>query len=398
MNITFKLITSWMGVFKQVSKVHTVNSVIELQDLVQEFLRNGTPFKVVGKYHSYNRAALSRNVIELGDNFNNIGLPSDDTAIVGAAVTVEDVMLKLMNRNRCLINSGNYRKQTLVGAILTGTHGFGDSASLVDHVEYANGINYKGELKVGVPAKDIKSLCAVVNVVVRHRELCRYMVINKVTTLCAYKPSKTSAFAVLPYSDSKNPVVIAAEYAEIPLDHHASHLPKKVSSKPSFWLKAFWKFDDWMPSIRKWIQRKTRSMVGARWTVVTDEHDIDSRYDPDPGADYPGKSFLRWCYRPSLTSYNIALFVEPEDLTCFIRSAIIEANKINPNLLRCFIGVRHLSDQSKVSWAGNGKGPVFAVDFYCSPRHAEDLIQLQRVLQACFDTRRHLGKTVEFDE
>ncbi len=397
MKLKKKIIQSWMGVFKRSATVIDVETHGELADLIDQ----AEPFKIVGKFHSYNECALADRVVRLGSEFNYIWMNKDQSVTVGAACTIKQVMMFLLDYNRRLINSGNHREQTLVGAILTGTHGFGRNATMADTIQSWRGIDRSG---IGERHfNPISKNHIITEVTIETAPLVQYAVRNcvcRLSEVASGQVKSSRAYAVLPYSSEVDPVAVVAEYSELEqlMTSGRKREPgKKTGSKFSWWrLKAWWTIDRIFPPLRKWIQRSINFFRLKEWIMITDERDIDALYHPWPTTD--GKrsaKFLLWAYKPTYTCFNTALFVSPEDTERFIKYAIAMGEKIQPGLFRCFIGVRELTNNSRHIFAGNFEGPCNAIDFYCSPKHAGHLIELQRILQDRFQCRPHHGKTVE---
>jgi len=375
---------SWTGVFKKKAIVYEVTTYDELRELM--------PIKVSGSLHSYNNIALGERVAFLkGPAYDFIYPAEDDTFWVGAATPVSRVVEVLLDHHRRLVNRGNFDRQTLVGAALTGTHGFGKTAVIADSI---------------VESKQIGS--AVVAIRIKTAPLTRYKVRQSAMLLknATKAPTSMRAYAVLPYSSNDgNPVCLVADYSPIEatykdcpeclglsvIEPHHTHYKR---AKPPVHLKLWWRLDQMFPPLRRVIQRALYHFRLDR-TLVTGSHDVDAIYDPVPGiAGNNTWDFKMWAYRPTYVCYNVALFVRPRDTEAFIRTAIIEGEKLKKNLFRCMIGVRQLTDRGQYFRGGNRRGPRNAVDLYCSPKDAKHLIKLQRILQERFDTLPHFGKTV----
>jgi hypothetical protein len=419
----FKMtVSSWMGCFKQNTYYHIVNTQQGLRHIFEKY--SGRDIKITGRRHSYNKASFAKIMVELGSGFSQIIYNSvNNTCYVGAAVTIEEVMIDLVQQERRLINSGNHRAQTYVGAALTGTHGYGANATIADQiisfdalVWENNRYSYMFDLDpMYLNNKDVK---AVIGVTIITAPLTAYKVTSCVCRLDDLKShdpkKKMRSYAVLPYSSNKNPVCIISDYEPTP-EVYATEKPvwlkNRVDRNPNFklplswWkLKVWWLVDGWCPPLRRFIQWGINYVKMKPYRYVVNRFDIDGQYHPFEGLD--GKQFgddsnpifKLWAYKPTFTCFNISLFVKPEYAKDFILELIFQARKIDKNLLRCFIGVRELIDKSNVEFAGNSSGPVSAIDFYCSPRKYLKLIKLQQVMQKRFDTKSHLGKTVEIKE
>ena len=404
------MIQSWTGVFKQSAQVIDVADHAELREALK------FPAKVIGSLHSYNDSALFHRVIRLGDEFKYLSIGYDSTLAVGAATQIKDIMQYLLEYNLRLPNSGNFREQTVAGALIGGTHGFGMQASMADMVTtfagYFRGRDRDIVWRTGQSPSDLRNpdLLAVTDMILKVVPLQSVEVTNCVCRLSDIKPHTTDsarAYAVLPYSGD-DPVCTIADYRPatttkedgtkqvVDYDGSADEPLYKKGRLPWKWwrLKAWWAIDAFFPPLRRWVQRGLSFIEMKPFTITTHPRDIDALYDPYPGPDGSSLRFSRWAYRPTFTCYNTALFVLPEDVEEVVRFAISESEMIHRTLLRCFIGVRELRDSSNVTFAGNFEGPVSAVDLYCSPKHADKLIALQKRIQDKFWTRPHHGKTV----
>ena len=93
----------------------------------------------MGQSHSYNGVQVVPGVTAMMMREGGIKTlsydPASETVRVGASVSVRDLKLFLRDEHgRGLHNSGNYMEQSVVGALATGTHGFGPRAVMADSV------------------------------------------------------------------------------------------------------------------------------------------------------------------------------------------------------------------------------------------------------------------------
>lgn len=369
-----KTIQSWTGVFKK------KNALVTTCDTQEELEQAFKPPKVVGSFHSYNKSALADNVIVLGEGFKKLEYDEvTQTCRVGAAVTVNELMSFLLDHHRRLINRGNYGKQTFVGAALNGTHGFGPDATMYDQI---------------ISKKEYNGV--ITEVTIDTSPLTRSKVDMYTTYLSQIRGQAYQRFyAVLPYSN-KNPICLVVEHEPYEgKEEHKNHEHLPIKKIP-LTLRLWWWADGRFPIIRKYFQRASDLIRIPDKVMYTNSHDYDSLYHPFKGIDGTGEyKFSLWAYKPTHVSYNMALFIKPEDTEHFIQFAIEKGEKLKSGLFRNFIGVRELTTKSDYEHAGNFEGPVNAVDFYCSPWNAKYLIELQRILQDKFWTRPHNGKTVK---
>lgn len=391
-----KFIYSWLEVFK---KRALVTEVSNYEDL---YARLNEGFRVSGNFHSYNKSALHKKVIQLRGEFETLQYnPYCKTIRVGAATKIKAIMEELVKHGRTLPNSGNFFEQTIGGAILGCTAGFGKSASIADAaLQMEATFLIGGELFTYVTddislAKN-ESFRAVTHLVLKTIPTRSFKVTNCVCNLSDVKNDNTmKAYAVLPYSDPNDPVCLIANY-EINTTGKVASSVRRKKARPWHWwrVKLWWKIDQFFPPLRRWIQRALNFLKLKPFVIYTDPNDWDALYDPAPGLSRKHADFTRWSYRPTFVAWNTALYVHPADTKDLIRYAVSESEKLKSTLLRCFIGVRPMTDKSSVAFTGNAEGPVDAVDFYCSPKDSKYLIQLQKRIQKKFMTRPHHGKTV----
>ena len=116
-------------------------------------------YSCVGQSHSYNGVQVVPGVTAMMMREGGIKTlsydPASETVRVGASVSVRDLKLFLRDQHgRGLHNSGNYMEQSVVGALATGTHGFGPRAVMADSVVDLTILDGKGQrvtLRRGAP-------------------------------------------------------------------------------------------------------------------------------------------------------------------------------------------------------------------------------------------------------
>ena len=373
-------LSSWMGRHEIkdaiVIEVESEAGLIQAMDLYPEA-------KVAGSFHSYNEGALSEKVIVC--NYRDMEFnKNNNTLTVSAGCTIDDVIEELLRHGRRLINRGNFSKQTYIGAAVTGTHGFGPMATLMDQVIRTR--------KLG----DV-----ILSVTINTAPLTSYRVRHSSALLSetAKRQNRQRAYAVFPYT-GKDPVCFRANYKEVKGRFDLEVHQYGENTEPPFALKLFWCIDEHIPIMRRLAQKVIGFIHGINFkfnnVMYTHPLDVDAIYDPMPGL--AGKStwnFGAWSFRPTFTSDNIAMFIPVKDTEQFILDAIEIGEGLQRNLFKGFIGVRELTDKSEYENAGNHMGPVNAVDFYCSPKHSKYLQELQHRLDARYiAVRKHHGKSV----
>ena len=124
---------SWLGVFKTKSNPIIVNNI----DKLKEFILNNE-YHCMGTSHSYNGIQIcdSENTIDFRkSNLKHLKYNYDDQTVeVGASVHVRELKEFLLKYDRQVMNSGNYMDQTVVGALMTGTHGYGETAVMAESI------------------------------------------------------------------------------------------------------------------------------------------------------------------------------------------------------------------------------------------------------------------------
>ena len=387
-------IKSWLGVYKQESKLIQVDNSIQLSEAIGEY----PEAKVIGSSHSYNKQHFADVVIKLGGQFDFIRLYQEEEVIdVGAATTIEKVMNVLAMYGFKLRNSGNHRKQTLVGAMIGGTHGFGYKSTMAEDATFR--VMREGK-EVLIKAQDFKRSDIVMAASVPVERVKSYKVVSCTCKLSELEFSdyggKGLSFLVMPYSDKEDPTTIITSYSELPTTYTFTNYTKKYSKimKVPLKLKAFWMIDRCFPPLRRWLQRTLNFLRIPPLEIITAPNDIDALYHPWPWLDNQF-DFKLWAFKPTYTSHNMSLFIETDRVKEFVTYAASEADRIKKGFLRAFIGCRYLSDNSEIPWAGNFGKPMVAVDFYCNPSDVKYMEKLELSLRMTFsDTIPHASKTV----
>lgn len=118
--------------------------------LVKRARAEGKPIRVIGKLHSYNDCARSEEYQVSLERLIDVVISDDrHSVLVGAGASIRSVCDALDAAGLTLPWGGNYGEQTLVGAALTGTHGYarhgGLMAQLITQMTIVDG---RGELRV----------------------------------------------------------------------------------------------------------------------------------------------------------------------------------------------------------------------------------------------------------
>lgn len=390
MSHKYEIIKSWLNVHTENAIVFDCDDLIELQKLVDGFPKA----RAVGKSHSYNRSALHKKIIRLGPSFDYVDKLDGNRFVIGAATSIEDVMLKLREYGLRLPNSGNHRQQTFVGACIGGTHGFGENATMMDCV------------------KTIRSIETVVyEVEIEAVPLTVYEVTHCVCPLSDLKEqSETSArsYAVMPYS-GKDPLCIISEYRDMPdiTDEERDEFgwlnneemadrenPRWETEKKTWWrIRVIQWLQKTFPLFQRCGQKLLNFAKMRKWKEITDINDIDALYHPWPEADrgpIKNSKWLYWSQRPTYQYYNICLAAKPEQTQEIIKRII----ELGNNKLSGFLGVRELKDKSNYEKALNFDGPRNAIDIYVYPKHADIAHKVQKQIEKEFEVRLHPSKSI----
>lgn len=113
--------------------VRTPRSEREVAEIVCRARRSGKTIRVVGSRHSYNDCFYSASELISLEQLNTIG-PVDrsrGTITIGSGVTVQALCDHLDAIGYALKWAGNSGKQTVVGAAITGTHGYHREGGLI---------------------------------------------------------------------------------------------------------------------------------------------------------------------------------------------------------------------------------------------------------------------------
>ncbi|MBX7496284.1 FAD-binding protein [Qipengyuania sp. 6B39] len=379
-------------------------------------------YSCVGKSHSYNGVQIVPGVNAMMMREGGLDRldydPATGIATVGASVSVEQLKLFLLGHKRRLINSGNYMQQTVVGALATGTHGFGDRAVMADAVTSVTFLDDSGQrhtLSRGDPefpyvALSFGTIAPIVELsleTVPTEAFISTSHVNRLSNLRALqKGAIASNWCILPYTDLDDPVMML--HALSPFDP-AVKTKKERSGGGFFAPVARWVIgkyqwlDRWVPKWRRPLQRFIHKLnVTQVDRIITDPEDLDYLYDPKKGqAKDRAPDILRGCFSTTYTGYNLAFFVPLEKAPAIVKFIIREADGLRDLgfFLKGVISVRELPGTSDLVFAANHTQPMAAIDLFADPRDYAWLERLQRlVMQYEPDTRPHFGKSALMPE
>ena len=405
-------IASWIHVYRGDAEAHIPHDEAKLcADMAKGC------YSCVGKSHSYNGVqivpGINAMMMEEG-GLDRMGYdPATGIATVGASVTVEQFKRFLIQHDRRLINSGNYMKQTVVGALATGTHGFGDRGVMADAVTAVTFLDDSGKrvrLSRADPdfvyvALSFGTIAPIIELEMETAPVEAFISTSHINRLSKLRELQQGTIAsnwvVLPYSDPDDPVMMLATLSPC----HTTARVEKVREGGGFlapvarWvIKRYQKLDRFLPALRRPVQRLLDKLdLVQRDQIQTDPYDLDYLYDPKPGlASERAPDILRGCFSTTYTGYNLAFFVPLEKGPAVVKFIMREADDLRDLgfFLKGVISVRELPGISDLVFAANHDGPVAAIDLFADPRDYAWLERLQRmVLQYEPETRPHFGKS-----
>lgn len=408
---------SWIHVFRGEAEAHLPRDMAKLTGDMAKGC-----YSCVGQAHSYNGVQVvpGINAMLMGEG----GLktlrydPVTHTAIAGASVTIRELKEFLLTHDRRLLNSGNYMAQTVVGALATGTHGFGSRGVMADGlvaVTFLDGAGKPVTLRRGDPdfayvALSFGTIAPIVEIEIETAPTESFVSTSHVNRLSKLRELQrgtiASNWAVLPYTDPDDPVMMLHTLAP---GQGAVRMAAVRSGGGLFggvanWIIGKYQFlDKWVPPFRRWLERRIdRLNYVQRDQVETDPRDLDYLYDPKPGlsTDRP-PNIIRGCFSTTFTGYNLAFFVPLERAPAVVRFIMREADGLRDLgfYLKGIISVRELTGTSALVFAGNHHEPVAAIDLFADPRDYAWLERLQRlVLQYEPAARPHFGKSALMPE
>ena len=408
---------SWMGIFSADVVVAKVATVDELADVV----RAGR-YACVGAAHSYNGVQIVRDATAVVMRDTGLKAISYDEATheatVEPSVTILELKTFLIARDRRPISSGNFMAQTVIGALCTGTHGYGRQAVMAEAVtalEFLDGDGQrvalrKGERDFRYAALAFGTIGPIVSLTLQTAPIGSF---EADTIICrlSEKPKHVTdehaaMFAVFPYSDRGDPTIALQTIRPA----RPGQAPHRIASPlftlrriSEFIIKRYWVFDRLFPALRRPFQRLiSRLNLSYHRREITDPRDLDYLYDPTPGLESSREpNVMKQLLSPTHTAYNLAFFVRLADAPEVVRFVMFQAEQFRKLgfYLKSMIGVRELASRSELPFAGNFKGPVAAIDLFADVRDYAWLERIQREVFAYFpDVRPHWGKSAIVDE
>lgn len=410
-------ISSWIKVFRG-----DANALIPRDEakLAADIGRGN--YSCVGRSHSYNGVQIIPGVNAMIMCEGGLsGLAYDAAtgiAKVGASVSVKECKEFLLKHDRRLFNSGNYMAQTVVGAMMTGTHGFGERAVMADAIQaltFLDGEGRRVRLQRGDPdfpyvALSFGTIGPIIEIEIATAPIEAFIStshIDRLSKLDALKGDCIAAnWVVLPYSNPNDPMMMLHTLGHCAVAKRVEDA-KKGGGLFGFVARAIIKryqwLDKWVPPLRRPMQRfLDRLNITQRTQIQTDPRDLDYLYDPKPGlASERAPDILHGMFSTTYTGYNLAFFVPLEKAVAVVKFIMREADGLRDLgfFLKGVISVREIPGRSDVVFAANHEGPMAAVDLFADPRDYAWLERLQRqVLQYEPSTRPHFGKSALMPE
>ncbi len=417
--IKWTTLHSWVKVFRAQVRLRQVNHPADLARVIQ-----AGEYSVVGTSHSYNGLQLVDRTLAVHFGKSDPRRTSALHAItfddatgeveVGPSVLVRQVKQFLARRGRRLINSGSHMSQTVIGALVTGTHGYGPDATMADSVTQLVFLNGAGQEVVLRPgdgefpfiAVSFGVIAPVVRLKLATVPFQQYRVSTRICRL-SQKPDFTPgadavAYALFPYTRADDPVialnVLRATDGSLPPT--AAPRPWPIVGRWSVaFLRYYWLFDRWVPGWRPWFQRKIeRFALGMQQEFITTPDDLDYLYDPYPlvaGTRPP--VVLQQIFDPAYTGFETAFFAPLEQAEAVLRRILALAEEFraaNNFYLKSIIGVREMSTASPLVFAGNHAGPAASIDIYSDLSAYPWLREIQnRILREFPAVRPHWAKS-----
>jgi hypothetical protein len=324
----------------------------------------------------------------------------------------------LLTHDRRLLNSGNYMAQTVVGALATGTHGFGDRAVMADAVvalTFLDGAGQPVTVKRGDPdfpyiALSFGTIAPIIELqieTVPTESFVSTSHINRLSKLAELKQGTVASnWCVLPYSDLADPVMMLHTLAPSHAAAPATSVSKGGGLTAWFanWIIGRYQcLDKWVPPMRRPLQRFLNWLnLTRRDQILTDPRDMDYLYDPTPGlASDRAPNILRGCFSTTFTGYNLAFFVPLAKAPAVVRFIMREADDLRDLgfFLKGVISVREITGTTPLVFGANHREPVAAIDLFADPRDYGWLERLQRLVQQYeVATRPHFGKSALMPE
>lgn len=142
--------TNWSGSIRfNPKKIYELTNEEEVMECIQLAHQNHLHLRPVGSSHSSSPIFETPNLLVSLKNFSKLKYidTKSYTAVVGAAMTIEELGKTLLNEGMAIHNQGDINKQTLIGGSSASTHGTGVNLKIIaDFLVGVKLVNGKGEL------------------------------------------------------------------------------------------------------------------------------------------------------------------------------------------------------------------------------------------------------------
>ncbi|MGR3278125.1 FAD-binding protein [Acaryochloris marina NIES-2412] len=385
----------------------------------------GKPYNFVGSSHSYNGIQLVNDnvaVIFDSNDLKKISYNYDTQEVtVEAAVTIEELKLFLHPLGRQLISSGNFMKQRVVGALMTGTHGYGvEDVIMADSITAVTILDEDGcphtltedehEDVLKYIRVSLGYLGVIVNLTLRTKQNEQFEVtqqifqLSQLTEKLTEYGNRSHAMTMFPYSDKKDPFIgfISLEKLnQFKKPASANMANAFITAISWFIITIIWKLNAQLPIFQELLQTLIGRFAPSvePEVIVTSPDDLDYLYDYHPMLESErNPSIPRRILSSTYTAYNIAVFIPKADLPkllSFLFDLAQEMKGENPQqYFKNSIGVRYVGQSEKSAMAGNYQQDSYSVDLFFSKTDLELAEHVQDLIAQEFEIRPHWGKTI----
>jgi len=414
-------IYSWVNVYKSkpLRKVYP-GDLGELKSLIRELKEEDQTYNFVGTAHSYNGIqCVDGNVAIVfdGRSFTNIRYDYTTTRVtVECGVTIEQLKKFLLPLGRQLLSSGNYMKQKVVSALLTGTHGYGrDNAVMADSIVAVTIIDESGDVVDIDDEETLKCLrvsfgavAHVLSLTLETKPLEQYtgeeklIPLNQLEGEIEKTGSEFHALTMFTYSHRGNPSIGYVSLRKLRYYRQPSRAKRMTFLVPilSSILITLLRFvDGAFRGLRPFVQGFVKLLEGRVNELITSPVDIDVLYDLSPLMESqrnPG--IFRKYFSPTYSAYNVAVVVPKEQLVpalLKLNDLAFEYSKQSPKrFFKGTIGSRYIGSSEKSAMAGNYQRESYSIDMFFDLDSLDFATHIQDELAKAFDVRPHWGKSI----
>ena len=396
-----------------------------LQSLLQDLKSKGKSYNFVGSSHSYNGIQLVDDNVAIifdSNDLKNITYNYDTQEVtVEAAVTIEELKQFLRPLGRQLLSSGNFMKQRVIGALMTGTHGYGvEDVIMADSITAATLLDEDG-VPHTLTAEDNEDalkyvrvslgyLGVIASLTLKTKDNEQFEVtqqifpLSQLTEKLAEFGDKAHAMTMFPYSHRDDPFIGFISLEK--LNHYKQTAPVDMANAlitaiSWFIITIFWKLNAQFPFFQALIQQLIGRFAPSvePEVIVTSPDDLDYLYDYHPMLESErNPSIPRGILSSTYTAYNVAVFIPKADLPellTFLFNLAQNLKNTNPRqYFKNSIGVRYVGMSDKCALAGNYKQESYSVDLFFSKTDLELAEKVQDMIAEKFKIRPHWGKTI----